>query len=131
LDAALDADGAGARRDELQAFAINRFGEHGRGGGAIARSVAGFAGDFADHLCAHVFIGIFELDLLGDCHAVFGDGRGAELFVEHDVAAFGAEGRGDRFGEFIDALEEGLTSCLVKDELFSCHIVLLVLYVVG
>jgi hypothetical protein len=75
LDATLNADGARAGGDELQAFAINRFGEHGRSGGAIARRIAGFAGHFAHHLCAHVFIRIFQLDFLRHRHAVFGDRR--------------------------------------------------------
>src|SRR5713101_1102393 len=74
-DAALDADGVGARRDVLQAFAIDRFGQHSGGGGAIARGVAGLAGDFADHLRAHVFKGVFEFDLFGDGDAVLGHGR--------------------------------------------------------
>ena len=102
VDAALDADRVGAGGDVLQAFAEDRFGQHGGGGGAIAGGVAGFAGDFADHLGAHVFVGIFQFDFLGDGDAVLGDRGRAEFLVEHDVAAFGAE-RGD------DGLESLLT----------------------
>ena len=115
VDAALDADRVGAGGDVLQAFAIDRLGQNGRGGGAVAGGVAGLAGDFADHLGAHVFIGVFQFDFLGDGDAVLGDGRGAEFFVEHDVAAFGAERGGDGAGEFADALEERLTSGFVED----------------
>src|SRR5262249_36259346 len=75
VDAALDADRVCAGGDVLQAFAINRFGEDSGGGGAIARGVAGLAGDFANHLGAHIFIGIFQFDFLGHGDAVFGDGR--------------------------------------------------------
>ena len=75
LNAALDADGVCARSDKLQAFPIDGFGQHRRRGGAIARRVAGFAGDFADHLRAHVFIRVFQLDFLGDGDTVFGDRR--------------------------------------------------------
>ena len=82
VDAALEAGGVGTGGHVLEAFAIDRFGEHGRGGGAVAGDVAGLAGDFADELGAHVFIGIFELDFLGDGHAVLGDSRAAEFFVE-------------------------------------------------
>jgi hypothetical protein len=67
-----------------------------------ARSV-GLGGDFLDHLGAHVLEGVLELDLLGDRDAVLGDRRGAELLVEHDVAALGAERHLDGFGELIDA----------------------------
>src|SRR5688500_11556419 len=82
LNAALDADWAGAGGDELQTFAIDRFSQHGGGSSTVAGCVAGFAGDFADHLRAHVFIRIFQFDFLRDRDTVFGDGRGTELFVE-------------------------------------------------
>src|SRR5260370_12481321 len=65
-DAALDADGVGARGEVLQAFAIDRFGQHGGGGGAIARGGARLAWYFADHLLAHVFNWVFEFGLVGD-----------------------------------------------------------------
>ena len=107
LDAALDADRVRAGGDVLQAFAIDRFGEHGGGGGAVAGGVAGLAGDFAHHLGAHVFVGIFQFDFLGDGHAVLGDGRGAEFFVEDDVAAFGAERGVDGAWRVSDALAGG------------------------
>ena len=91
VDAALDADRVRAGGDVLQAFAVDRLGQNGRGGGAVAGDVAGLAGDFADHLGAHVFVGVFQFDFLGDGHAVLGDGRGAEFLVEDDVAALRAE----------------------------------------
>ena len=80
LDAALDADRVRARGDKLQAFAINRLGEQRGGGGAVAGVIAGFAGDFADHLGAHVFAGILQFDFLGDGHAVLGHGRASRIF---------------------------------------------------
>ena len=92
--------GLRAGGDKLQAFAVNRFGQQRGGGGAVAGGVAGLAGDFAHHLGAHVFVGIFQFDFLGDGHAVFGDGRGAKFLVEHDVAAFGAERGFDRASQF-------------------------------
>ena len=100
---------------------IDGFGENGRGGGAVARDVAGLAGDFADELGAHVFIRIFEFDFLGDGHTVFGDGRAAEFLVEDDVAAGWSEGGLDGAGEFLDAAQECVPGVLVELELFSCH----------
>ena len=42
-------------------------------------------------ICAPMFSNwSFELDLLGDRHAVLGDGRGTELLVEDHVAALRA-----------------------------------------
>jgi len=63
-----------ARGHIFEAFAINRLGENGRRGRAVTGGVAGFAGDFADHLRAHVFVGVFQFDFLGHSHAVLGDG---------------------------------------------------------
>jgi hypothetical protein len=37
-------------------------------------------GDFLDELGAHVLEGVLELDLLGDGHAVVGDGRAPNFF---------------------------------------------------
>ena len=67
--------GIRARSHIFETFAINRLREHRRGGGAVSGGVAGFAGDFPDHLGAYVFIGGFQFDFLGDGHAVLGDGR--------------------------------------------------------
>ena len=67
--------------------------------------------------------GLVELDLAGDGHAVVGDGRRAELLVEDDVAALGAERHLDRVGEPVDAALEGATSGLVEDELLSHGVV--------
>src|SRR5439155_27226521 len=89
VNAALDADRIGAGGDVFEAFAENRFGQDRRGGGAITGGVAGLAGDFADHLGAHILVGIFQFDFLGHRDTVFGDGWRAKLFVEHDVTAFG------------------------------------------
>ena len=66
---------------------IDGLRQHRRCRGSVTRRVAGLAGDFADELSTHVLVRILELDFLGDGHAVLGDGRGAELFVENGVAA--------------------------------------------
>ncbi len=114
--------GLGAGGDVLQAFAINRLGQNRRRRGAVAGGVAGLAGDFADHLRAHVFVGVFQFDFLGDRHAVLGDRRGTEFFVKDHVAAFRAERGHDGAGKFLHALEQRLPRLLVEYQLFSCHI---------
>jgi len=121
VDAALDVDRAGAAGDVFQTFAINRLGQNRRRRGAVAGRVARFAGDFADHLRAHVFVGAFQFDLLGDRHTVLGDRRGAEFFVNDHVAAFRSERCHDRAREFLHALEQRLPRLLVEYQLFSCH----------
>ena len=80
--------GAGGNR--LRAFSHDRLGENGRGRRTVAGDFRRLGGDLLEHLRAHVLELIFELDLLGDRHAVLGDAGRAERLIEHDVAALGA-----------------------------------------
>ena len=80
-----------------------RLSQQGRGGGAVAGSVVGLGGNFLDELCAHILKGVVKLDLLGNGHAVVGDERSAELFVQNNVAAFGAEGDFYCVSQLVDA----------------------------
>ena len=103
LDAALDGERVGAGGHVAQALAHDDLGEQRGGGGAVTGDVVGLGGDFLDELGAHVLERVLELDLLGDGHAVVGDGRRAELLLEHDVAALGAERDLDGVGELVHA----------------------------
>ena len=87
-----------------QALAHHGLGQHGRRGGAVAGDVVGLGGDLFDQLGAEILVRVGELDLLGDRHTVVGDGRGAELLVEDDVASARAEGDLDRVGERVDTV---------------------------
>ena len=59
--------------------------------------------------CAPMFSkSVVQFDLFGDGHAVVGDQRSAELLVQHDVAALGAEGDLNSIGELVDAAQRGL-----------------------
>src|SRR6185437_15583427 len=110
--------------DVLGALAEDRLRQYGRRRGAVTGDVRGLAGHFAHHLRAHILERVLQLDLLRDRHAVLGDGGGAELLVEHDVAALGAEGHLYRVGEAVDAAQDGLTRLLTVDNLL-CHRALL------
>src|SRR5262249_16080896 len=63
------------------------------------------------------------LDLAGDGDAVVGDRRRTELFVEHDVTAFGAEGDLDGVGDGIDAGLQGPSGILCVLQLLMSHLV--------
>ena len=89
----------------LDAFADDGLGQHGRGGGAVTGEVVGLRGHFAHHLGAHVLELVRELDLLGDGHAVLGDPRCAERFVDDDVAALRAQRHLDGVGQDVDAAQ--------------------------
>ncbi len=91
LDAAFHGHRVGAGCDGLYAFAVDRLGQNGGGGGAVAGNIRGLRGHFAHHLRAHVFERVFKFDFLRDGDAVLGDGRGTEFLFDDDVAALGAE----------------------------------------
>jgi hypothetical protein len=54
VDAALQVHRVHAGGNRLGAFADDRLGQNGGGGGAVAGDVVGLGGDFAHHLRAHV-----------------------------------------------------------------------------
>ena len=72
LHAASQGHRVGTRGDKSQAVAEDRLGQHGGGGGAVARHVTGLGGGLLHELGAHVLELVFQLDVFGDRHAVFG-----------------------------------------------------------
>ena len=122
VDTALEVHRVHAGGHVLHAFANDGLGQHGRGGGAITRIVGSLGGDFLEHLGAHVLELVFQLDFLGDRHPVLGDGGGAETALEHDIAAFRAEGDLDRIGQDVDAFDHALARVVVEEYLLSCHV---------
>ena len=121
VDAALDAHRVVARGDHLDAFRIDRPGQHGRGGGPVTGHVGGLAGDLLDHLGAHVLELVFEFDLLGDGHAVLGHVRRAEGFFDDHVAALGAEGDGHRVGQHVHPFQSLVPRVLTEFHKLGSH----------
>src|SRR5690606_24486285 len=68
VDAALEVHRVHAGGDGLGAFADERLGQHGGGGGAVTGVVGGLGSDFLDHLRAHVLELVGQLGLIGDGH---------------------------------------------------------------
>ncbi len=120
LDALLHLDGIDAGDDRSQAFVEDRFGQDRGGGRAVAGHVAGLAGDFADHAGAHVFVDVFQVDFLGDGHAVLGDGRRAEALLQDHVAALGAERHFDGASQFGNAASNRFAGFLIESN-HLCH----------
>src|SRR5439155_555565 len=81
------------------ALADDRLSKDGRGRRAVAGDVVRRRRDLADELRALVLEDVLDLDLTSDRDAVVGDGRRAELLVDHDVPALRAKGDLDRVGE--------------------------------
>src|SRR6185437_1765895 len=121
VDAALEIHRVHSGGDGLGAFAHDRLGKHGRGGGANASHVVGAGSDFAHHLRAHVFELVLELDLLRHRHTVLGDARRAERLVEHDVAALRAEGHLHRVGEDVDAAQHAIARVAREFDVLGSH----------
>src|SRR4051794_17412770 len=124
LDAALEAERVGAGRDVLEALADDRLGEDGCGRRAVAGDVVGRRGDLADELRALVLEDVLDLDLTSDGDAVVRDRRGAELLVEHHVAALRAERDLHRVRHGVDAGLEGGASGGVVLQFLVSHVCL-------
>jgi len=122
VDAALQVHRVHAGGDVLGAFADDRLGEHGRGGGAVTGDVVGLRGHFAHHLRAHVLELVLKLDLLGDGDAILGDARCAEALVDHDVAALRPQRDLDRIGEDVDAAQDALARVAAEFHVLGCHV---------
>ena len=114
VDALLQGHRVGAGGDVAQALTHERLGQHGGGGGAVTSDVVGLGGDLLHQLGAHVLERVVELDLPGDGHAVVGDGGGAELLLEHHVAALRAERDLDGVGQLVHAGLEAAAGILVE-----------------
>ena len=114
LDALLELERVDARDDGAEALVEDGLGQNGGGGRAVAGDVARLAGDLADHLGAHVFVDVFEVDFLGHGHAVLGDGGRAEALLDDDVAAARAERHFDRLGQLGNAAFQGVAGFLIK-----------------
>src|SRR4051794_9180690 len=122
VDTALQVHRVHAGGNRLGAFAHDRLGQHGGGGGAVAGRVSGLRSDFAHHLRAHVLELVLELDLLGDSDAVLGDAGSAERLVEHDVAALRTERDLHCVGENVDAAKHLVARIDGEFDFFSCHL---------
>src|SRR5712664_3289286 len=119
VDTALEIHRVHAGGNCLGAFTDDGGGQHGRGGGAVAGSVRRLGGHFAHHLGAHVLELVFELDFLGDGDAVLGDAGRAERFVQHDVAALGAERDLHRVVEDFDAAQHPVAGIDAEFDFFG------------
>ena len=113
LDAATQRDRVGAGDNVLQAFVHEGLGQHGGGGGSVARDVVGLLGDFLDQLGADALVRILKIDFLGDGDAIVGDGRCAIGLVEHHIAALRAQSDLHGVGELVETRKHALTSFLV------------------
>src|SRR5208282_5515799 len=107
--------------NHLDALGEYRARKHRGRGGAVAGDVGSLGGDLFDHLGAHVFESVFELNFLGDSDAVLGHSGRAIAFLEHDVAALGAKRHGNGVGEDIDPFQDLLARFLPETDYLCRH----------
>jgi len=69
----------------------------------VAGNIVGLLGDLFDQLGADLLVWVFELDLLGDGHAIVGDRRSAPLLLQNHVAALRAQRDPDGVGQGVHA----------------------------
>jgi hypothetical protein len=91
----------------------------------VAGEIVCLLGDFSHHLRAHVLELVFQLDFLRNRHAVLGDTRGPERFIEHDVAAFRAERHLHSVCENVDTTQHAIARITGKFYVLSSHFKLL------
>ena len=82
VEAALEVDRAGAGDDVAHAVGEDRVRQDRRRAGAVADHVAGLLRRLAQHLRAEVLLGVLEIELLGDGHAVVADDRRAPFLLD-------------------------------------------------
>ena len=103
LDSAADDHRIGTERDAAEPLVVDRAGQNRGGRRAVAGDVAGLRGDLVDELGPHVLVGIFQLDLFADGHAVLGDERIAEALIDDHIASGRTHRDGHRVGQDFDA----------------------------
>ncbi len=103
------------------AFLEDRLGQHGGGGGSVARVVGGLGGRFLHQLGAHVLILVGEFDFLGHRYAVLGDGRCAPAFVENSTSASGTQRAFDCTREFFHPGQQLFPGLGFECQMFRRH----------
>src|SRR5690606_16360407 len=123
VDTALEVHRVDAGGNVLQAFFNDGLGQHGGGGGTVARVVGSLGSHFLDQLGTDVLELVLQFDFLGHRHAVLGHGGGAERAVEHHVAALRTHRGLHCVGQNIDATHDTGTCVVSEINLLSCHFV--------
>ena len=108
IDPFLDQGRIGAGGDHFQAFAVDALGQYRGGSGAVSGYIRGLGSHFLDHLRSHVFLGILQIDLLGNGHAVLGDGRRTEFLFQNDVASTRTQRCLHCIGQLVDPIKDRL-----------------------
>ena len=121
VEAALEVDGGGARGDVAEPLAEDGVRQERGGRGPVAHRLAGLLRRLAEHLDAHVLLGVLQAHLLGDGHAIVAHQRLAPLPFDQDALGLGAEGDADRVGQRGRAPQDLLAGGRTEEQLLGGH----------
>ena len=107
--------------DELQAFAIDRVSENGRGCGSVSSDVRGLGSHFLNHLSAHILEAL-KLDLLSNRYTIFGNSRSAEALFDNNDTTLRSHRYSNSVSELLDPFQDLFTSVCAKFQNFS-HVI--------
>ena len=120
FDTALHLHWVCTRRNQAEPVLDHGLSKHRGRRGAITGDVVRLVRHFLGELRTHVLVGVVELDLFGDRHAVVRDGGGAPLLLEDDIAALRAKRHLDGVGELVDARLEATAGLFIESQFFCC-----------
>lgn len=104
----------------LETFADDGVTQHGSRSGAITCNVGRLAGNFLQHLGAHVFHGVFQLDFFSHGYPVLGDAGSPEFLLDDHIATLGSEGNLHCVSQDVDTLLHAIAGFDIKEYLL-CH----------
>ncbi len=110
-----------ARCNGTQAFCHDGLRQYGCSGGTITGHIVGLGSHFFNHLGAHVFELVFQLDFFGYRYTVFSDGGGTKSLVQNHVAAFRAQSYLDCVCQYVNAFDHFGAGAVTEFNFFSCH----------
>src|SRR6516164_9375846 len=89
--------------------------------GAVAHCFAGFLSSLANHLRPKIFFRIFQLEFLGDGHAIVADERFSPFLLDEDRFGFWPKSYPDSVSQGSSAAQDFLPCFRTKMNLFVCH----------
>jgi hypothetical protein len=88
IQASFQINGTGASHHVADAIGKNRMGQHGRGAGAVAHSIASALRCLPQHPGAEILLRVLQIEFLGDRHAVVADDRRSPALLDQHRLGF-------------------------------------------
>src|SRR5262249_18270509 len=122
IDASFDAHGIVSGSYQLYSFAEDSAGQYGRGCGAVAGDIGSLAGNFLNHLSAHIFELVLELNLFGNRDAVFSHAGPPPALLQTTITPLCPWCPVNRIRQYVHATEYSAPGLFAKANFFRSHI---------